>query len=303
MARLLCRGCGNARWIINDRDCVVNSCFDCPERNRPPMRPHPMQEIEQDARGVMRFRANKIVQYLLDRGPVDMNHLGRVSWGEGFTSDDWDQFNQLIGYSVSGCPLVNKELQKAADIEADKVQWAATQARDPLVEQAPPTDVHAARDLDSKGRWDKLMASLAKGPQADVPLEQIAAEWEAHARGYREDADKLRAENARLLEENEKLRNEAEKTRDAGWERRVTESERLRAATRVDLDRVLAANEHVHSMLAAYRTKGPAPFVGGTCSSCYRYAAHGGEACAWHGGRNPPREEVEAVERRDKEDR
>ena len=50
----------------------------------------------------MRFRANKIVQYLLDRGPVDMNHLGRVSWGEGFTSDDWDQFNQLIGYSVSG---------------------------------------------------------------------------------------------------------------------------------------------------------------------------------------------------------
>lgn len=48
--------------------------------------------------GVLRFRANDIVAYLLEAGPVDMNELARLS----FSREDRVQFAQLIGYSVSG---------------------------------------------------------------------------------------------------------------------------------------------------------------------------------------------------------
>lgn len=48
---------------------------------------------------VRRFKSNKIVQYLLDNGGIDMNQLARTRL---FDNDDWTQFAQLIGYSVSG---------------------------------------------------------------------------------------------------------------------------------------------------------------------------------------------------------
>jgi hypothetical protein len=57
-----------------------------------------MQQIHLDKEGVARFRANKIVRYLLDAGPFDMNQLALMS----FSNKDREQFAQLIGYSVSG---------------------------------------------------------------------------------------------------------------------------------------------------------------------------------------------------------
>lgn len=59
---------------------------------------HPMQPVELDGHGVARFRANQIVEYLLDEGGLDLNMLAR----HGFPNEDWEQFYQLIGYSVSG---------------------------------------------------------------------------------------------------------------------------------------------------------------------------------------------------------
>lgn len=61
------------------------------------MAEHPMQPIEYDESGVLRFRSNAIVRYLLDRG-VDLNQLAVI----GFPEEDWRQFAQLIGYSVDG---------------------------------------------------------------------------------------------------------------------------------------------------------------------------------------------------------
>lgn len=58
----------------------------------------PMQQIQRDAQGVIRFRANEIVQLLLDSGPFDLNKLARLD----FLDADRRQFAQLIGYSVSG---------------------------------------------------------------------------------------------------------------------------------------------------------------------------------------------------------
>ena len=62
-------------------------------------RPLPMQPIERDSDGVVRFRANAIVRWLLDAGPFDMNQIGLLP---GISQEDREQFYQLIGYSVSG---------------------------------------------------------------------------------------------------------------------------------------------------------------------------------------------------------
>ena len=74
----------------------------------------PMQPIETDEHGVKRFRDNKIVTYLLEKGGIDLNDIARVD----FPREDRDQFKQLIGYSVSGAPI-SHDLLSAADAIVD----------------------------------------------------------------------------------------------------------------------------------------------------------------------------------------
>lgn len=59
---------------------------------------HPIQPIITDSEGVTRFKRNDIVRYLLDNGGIDLNQLG----GMPFEQNDWEQFAQLIGYSLGG---------------------------------------------------------------------------------------------------------------------------------------------------------------------------------------------------------
>jgi hypothetical protein len=59
---------------------------------------HPIQKTYRDDHNILRFVSNKIVRYLLDAGPFDMNHLAMLP----FDDEDRQQFAQLIGYSVSG---------------------------------------------------------------------------------------------------------------------------------------------------------------------------------------------------------
>ena len=56
------------------------------------------QPIIIDEDGVRRFKANKIVAFLLDAGPFDINDLAL----KDFSDEDRAQFAQLIGYSVGG---------------------------------------------------------------------------------------------------------------------------------------------------------------------------------------------------------
>jgi hypothetical protein len=62
------------------------------------MKTHPIQPTEIDGHGVLRFKRNAIVDYLLDNGGIDMNDIARLD----FSREDREQFAQLIGYSVSG---------------------------------------------------------------------------------------------------------------------------------------------------------------------------------------------------------
>ena len=59
---------------------------------------HPIQPFDIAADGVLRFKENKIVRYLLEKGPFDLNFLAV----QGFSQEDHEQFAQLIGYSKSG---------------------------------------------------------------------------------------------------------------------------------------------------------------------------------------------------------
>ncbi len=59
---------------------------------------HPIQPLVRDQHGVVRFKANAIVEHLLKHGGIDLNAIARMD----FDQRDREQFAQLIGYSVSG---------------------------------------------------------------------------------------------------------------------------------------------------------------------------------------------------------
>lgn len=59
----------------------------------------PMQPVFLDPKGVVRFRPNQIVRYLLDNGGIDLNRIAALP---DLSDEDREQFAQLIGYSVSG---------------------------------------------------------------------------------------------------------------------------------------------------------------------------------------------------------
>lgn len=74
----------------------------------------PMQPAELDLDGVLRFRENQLVRYLVEwasgRG-CSLNDLAKVPARRA----DRDQFTQLLGYSVSGAPLVTRRAQRKRD--------------------------------------------------------------------------------------------------------------------------------------------------------------------------------------------
>ena len=59
---------------------------------------HPVQTLEKDKHGILRFKKNKIVEFLLESGLYDLNKLAMMN----FADEDYEQFAQLIGYSLNG---------------------------------------------------------------------------------------------------------------------------------------------------------------------------------------------------------
>lgn len=78
-----------------------------------------MQPFVVDPGGVVRFRGNALVRYLLDHGGLNLNDLSRVPASQ----DDQEQFAQLIGYSLCGfheLSYVSDETATEASIAASK---------------------------------------------------------------------------------------------------------------------------------------------------------------------------------------
>lgn len=92
------------------------------------MAKHPIQPLETDASGVLRFKPNAIVQHLLDNGKIDLNDLACLEFSQG----DREQFAQLIGYSLSGfgdLGYVSNGTYEAAALMAEDPNLSGLQAR------------------------------------------------------------------------------------------------------------------------------------------------------------------------------
>lgn len=84
------------------------------------MTKHPMQPIEVDKQGVVRFKANAIIRWLCDSGKLDLNEIAIMP----FSNEDHMQIAQLLGYSISGfgdLSYADKRTVAAADLLADKL--------------------------------------------------------------------------------------------------------------------------------------------------------------------------------------
>ncbi len=89
---------------------------------------HPIQPLETDEAGTLRFKENKIIRWLLDTGKLDLNEIAM----QGFPVEDQEQLAQLIGYSLNGfgelsyvgddtydtaCKMLNEGSEKQARLE------------------------------------------------------------------------------------------------------------------------------------------------------------------------------------------
>lgn len=86
----------------------------------------PDQPVVIGADGRPRFRANAVVEVLLEAASArgfDMNELARAA--RGASQEDWEQFYQLIGYSVSGYHELSR-VSDAACERADALAQIAT---------------------------------------------------------------------------------------------------------------------------------------------------------------------------------
>ena len=89
-----------------------------------PTTKHPIQPLSIDDDGVLRFKSNAIVRYLLDNGGLDMNDLAVV---QEFTNEDHEQFAQLIGYSLSGFADLSYVSDKAYESASHMFEMGVTE--------------------------------------------------------------------------------------------------------------------------------------------------------------------------------
>ena len=82
---------------------------------------NPMQPLVMKDK--IRFKENEIVSYLLNHGGLDMNKLSVEC--RNASQDDWQQFYQLIGYSLNGYSelrLVSDKSYNKACKKAEKIK-------------------------------------------------------------------------------------------------------------------------------------------------------------------------------------
>ena len=86
------------------------------------MSEHPMQPIEWAKDGVIRFKGNAIVRWLVDSKQIDLNQISIYCQEHRVPKTDVEQFWQLLGYSVSGygdLGFVRRKTIETADEIAD----------------------------------------------------------------------------------------------------------------------------------------------------------------------------------------
>ncbi len=79
------------------------------------MAKHPMQPLEFDKEGIIRFKQNAIVKFLIDQYSTQV--LNYIYVSGDFPWEDYKQFVQLSGHRVSSC----KDMKYATDEEIKRL--------------------------------------------------------------------------------------------------------------------------------------------------------------------------------------
>ena len=66
------------------------------------MAKHPMQPLIVAKDGVIRFKENAIIRYLVDKEIINLNDVHRWAAINDWSKEDQMQLAQLMGYSISG---------------------------------------------------------------------------------------------------------------------------------------------------------------------------------------------------------
>lgn len=88
------------------------------KKTKKPPKQHPIQPLELDVGGTLRFKQNEIVRHLLDHGGIDLNQIAILD----FSKEDRQQFAQLIGYSLGGyseLSYVDDDAYRAAEAQKE----------------------------------------------------------------------------------------------------------------------------------------------------------------------------------------
>jgi hypothetical protein len=128
-----------------------------------------MQPFERDRDGIMRFKPNAIVRFMLDAGrngwKFDLNVLAAMD----FSDDDRMQLAQLIGYSLSGygeLPYVSNESYEAAE-EALRIAEALAAV------PASPNEEKTFSLPGTPGRGDSLEPAPRRKVKPQTPVEVL----------------------------------------------------------------------------------------------------------------------------------
>lgn len=96
---------------------------------------HPVQPLLEDEKGVLRFKRNKIIDWLFSTGKLDLNQVALLTARGQFPKEDEEQLAQLLGYSLSGfgdLSYVSEETYQRAEAQLKKEDLALKYARDKL---------------------------------------------------------------------------------------------------------------------------------------------------------------------------
>ena len=77
---------------------------------------HPVQPLEKDIDGVLRYKRNAAVRFLLNEFLPGLNKLNEMCSNGNISREDYDQLMQLIGYSHDGCTMLPDDIYNVAEI-------------------------------------------------------------------------------------------------------------------------------------------------------------------------------------------
>lgn len=89
------------------------------------------------------FKPNKIVKTLLDAGPFKLSQLAALE----FSQEDWEQFYQLIGYSVNGYGELSRVSDRSKNEADHRASWTKEGEENPRFEEATFSQMQQLWDI------------------------------------------------------------------------------------------------------------------------------------------------------------